>query len=234
MQSDVRETLTTQPSLQQSIDNTIAAVSAYAEQVPAVIVVHHLPDFTVMYMSPNGVQMLGRNWEELKGMNSDVYHDTFFNPEDAKHYVPKIAALLESNSDEVITFFQQVRTSRDREWDWYMSSIRILLRDDHNKPLLSINIAQKVDPENQFTAKAVRLLEENNFIRKHWQDFGKLGKREISVLRLLALGKTAPEISKELGISVATAETHRKNIKRKLKTSNMYELSQYARAFDLI
>src|SRR5688572_28610085 len=105
-----------------------------------------------------------------------------------------------------------------------MSSIKILLRDDQNRPLLSINIAQKVDPENQFTSKAVRLLEENDFIRRHWQDFGKLGKREVSVLRLLAFGKTAPEISKELNISVATAETHRKNIKRKLKTSNMYEL----------
>jgi DNA-binding CsgD family transcriptional regulator len=234
MDGGLSENPVSSATLQESIDKAIARVAEFSENFPAVIVIHHLPDFTVVYMSPNGVEMLGKKWEELKGLGSDAYHDQFFNPEDAKYYVPKISGLLESNSDETITFFQQVRTSRDREWDWYMSSIKILLRDDQNKPLLSINIAQKVDPENQFTTKAVRLLEENDFIRRHWQDFGKLGKREVSVLRLLALGKTAPEISKELSISVATAETHRKNIKRKLKTSNMYELSQYARAFNLI
>lgn len=231
---DTAASVVSTKSLKERIEETIASVAAYAAQLPAVVVVHHLPDFTVMYMSPNGVEMLGRKWEELDGMSSREYHDLFFNPEDARHYVPKITALLEANTDEVITFFQQVRTSRDREWDWYMSSIRILMRDDNNRPLLSINLAQKVDPENQFTAKAVRLLEENTFIREHFQDFARLGKREIAVLRLLALGHSAPEMAKILHISVATAETHRKNIKRKLKTTNMYELSQYARAFNLI
>jgi hypothetical protein len=48
------------------------------------------------------------------------------------------------------------------------------------------------------------------------------------------LGKSTTEIATELFISATTAETHRRNIKQKLNAPTIFELSQYARAFDLI
>jgi len=209
-------------------------IDLVAVNLPTAVIIHKLPELTIVYMSPLAARLLGKTVEELTGLDKDEYHDTYFNPDDAKHYLPKIIGMLERNTDETITFFQQVRTAKDRAWEWYLSSIRILLRDEDNNPVLSINIAQRVDPDNPFATKAVRLLEENDFIRNHFHEFAKLGKREVSVLRLLALGKSAPEVARTLGISVATAETHRKNIRAKLKIKNQYELSQYARAFDLI
>jgi DNA-binding CsgD family transcriptional regulator len=220
--------------LEDRIRRKVDEIAAVAPFLPSPIIIHRLPAFTVHYMSPPALQLLDRPWEEVKGLSKEEYHDTYFNPDDAEHYVPKIVSLLENNTDEVVTFFQQVRTAKDRQWEWYLSSIRILLRDAQNQPALSINIAQRVDPDNPFATKAVRLLEENDFIRNRYQDFAKLGKREVGVLRLLALGKSAPEIASMLHISVATAETHRKNIRKKLRSKNQYELSQYARAFDLI
>jgi DNA-binding CsgD family transcriptional regulator len=216
------------------IEQKIREVAVIADQMPAAVVIHQLPDFALRYMSPSALSGLGKQWHEMKGISQQDYHARYFNPEDTQDYVPRIIALLKNNTDEVVSFFQQVRTSKDREWDWYMSSIRILMRDPDNNPVLTINIAMKVDPGNRFTQKAVRLLEENQFIREHFQEFAKLGKRETAVLRLLALGKSAQEIAKELYISVATAETHRKNIRKKLKTTNSYELSKYAHAFNLI
>jgi len=53
-------------------------------------------------------------------------------------------------------------------------------------------------------------------------------------LRLLALGKTAQEIAAELFIATSTAETHRKNIRKKLEAYTNHDLVMYARAFDLI
>jgi DNA-binding CsgD family transcriptional regulator len=220
--------------LDESIRRKVEEIDRVATSLPTPVIIHRLPGFTVHYMSPLALQLLGRSWEELKDLSKEEYHDTYFNPDDAQDYTPKIIGMLESGSDDAITFFQQVRTAKDRQWEWYLSSIRILLRDSQHRPVLSINIAQRVDPDNPFATKAVRLLEENNFIRKHFLDFAKLGKREVGVLRLLALGKSAPEIGVALGISVATAETHRKNIRKKLGLKNQYELSQYARAFDLI
>jgi len=91
-----------------------------------------------------------------------------------------------------------------------------------------------VDREDPFIDKAQRLLEENSFIKKNYSRFAKLGAREREVLKLLALGKSISEIADELFISTATAETHRRNIRRKLEITSRYELFTYARAFSLM
>jgi two-component system response regulator NreC len=55
-----------------------------------------------------------------------------------------------------------------------------------------------------------------------------LSEREREVLRLLALGHTNQEISKQLYISVRTAETHRAHIMQKLRLTSRAELVRYA------
>lgn len=55
-----------------------------------------------------------------------------------------------------------------------------------------------------------------------------LSEREHDVLRLLALGHTNQEISKQLFISVRTAETHRAHIMQKLRLQTRAELVAYA------
>jgi two-component system, NarL family, response regulator NreC len=55
-----------------------------------------------------------------------------------------------------------------------------------------------------------------------------LSDREREVLRLLALGHTNQEISKELYISVRTAETHRAHIMQKLRLRTRADLVAHA------
>jgi two-component system response regulator NreC len=55
-----------------------------------------------------------------------------------------------------------------------------------------------------------------------------LSDREREVLRLLALGHTNQEISKQLYISVRTAETHRAHIMQKLRLTSRAALVRYA------
>jgi two-component system response regulator NreC len=55
-----------------------------------------------------------------------------------------------------------------------------------------------------------------------------LSDREREVLRLLALGHTNQEISKQLYISVRTAETHRAHIMQKLRLQTRADLVAYA------
>lgn len=55
-----------------------------------------------------------------------------------------------------------------------------------------------------------------------------LSRRELDVLRLLAMGKTNKEIADSLCISVNTATTHRKNISAKLGIRSVSGLSLYA------
>ena len=110
-----------------------------------------------------------------------------------------------------------MRTAADGRFDWYLNTCNVLLRDPSRAAILLITTALLVDPKDSFISKAGRLLEENAFIKSHYTKFGHLGAREKEVLRLLALGKTAQEIAAELFIATSTAETHRKNIRKKLR-----------------
>jgi DNA-binding CsgD family transcriptional regulator len=226
--------LTMQRPLTKSEQEIVNSISATANFIPGVIIIHDLPDFTVRYMSPYGLQLLRKEWDEIKGLSNEEYHKRFFNEEDAKEYVPKILDLLEKNHDEVISYFQQVRTSPTSDWDWYMSMTKILARDESQKPSLSITVAMKIDPQHYFTKKATRLLQENEFLKKNYSDFSKLTKREREILALMAKGKSTVEIAELLNISETTAETHRKNLRRKIDISSPYDIYMLAQAFNLV
>jgi two-component system response regulator NreC len=57
---------------------------------------------------------------------------------------------------------------------------------------------------------------------------GLLSKRQVEILKLVALGKTNQEIADELFIGKTTVETHRKNMIRILNLKGAGELLRYA------
>ncbi|MGY3214330.1 response regulator transcription factor [Mucilaginibacter sp. HD30] len=217
------------------IADAITRVAALAAELPCVVVLHDLRDWRVAWMSPRGLAQLGLTMDEITALTAEEYYSRYFNAEDAKDYVPKILGLLEQNNDgEICTFFQQVRFRVNEDWKWHMASARIFAHDAEGKPLLTITLAFPIDSMHHMSSKAARLLEENNFLRKNLHLFAELTKRERDVLKWIALGKSAAETADALFISINTVDTHRKNIRRKLNTNSSFELSQYARAFDLI
>jgi len=73
----------------------------------------------------------------------------------------------------------------------------------------------------------------DGFVRHHAEDeedsaFSVLSERERQVLQLLAEGNSTKEIASNLGVSVRTAETHRRNIMDKLDMRSVAELTKYA------
>ena len=73
----------------------------------------------------------------------------------------------------------------------------------------------------------------DNFVRNPPQDgsesaFRSLSERERQVLQLLSEGNATKEIADKLGVSVRTAETHRRNIMDKLDMRSVAELTKYA------
>jgi two-component system, NarL family, response regulator NreC len=65
-------------------------------------------------------------------------------------------------------------------------------------------------------------------------DIDGLTSRETEVLRLIALGLTSTEISKQLQVSRRTIDAHRRHIHRKLGLGKRSELVRYAIARNLI
>jgi DNA-binding CsgD family transcriptional regulator len=224
---------TTDRDLQQAAHEKITQLQSVEQLLPGVIIVHNLADDSIVYLSERGRKLLNVSLEEVRLPHFD-YHRRFFNQEDVPNYAPKVLSMLQRNDDEMVSFFQQVRGSATGDWRWYSSSIKILLRDKENKPLLAITIAVPVDAEHYFTPKIERLIQENTFLREKQFVFASLSKREKEVLRLLVMGHNSQEIAAVLHISEATAKTHRKNIRSKLNAASNYDLLQFAQAFNLI
>ncbi|MDO7877482.1 LuxR C-terminal-related transcriptional regulator [Hymenobacter sp. ASUV-10] len=216
------------------ITKKIAEIAAAADQYPTVVIIHHVPTQTVRYLSEWGLRLLGATLEELQALGP-AFSPTYFNPVESDEYMARVFQLMyESGVPDVHTFYQQVRTTEREGWSWYLTSMRRLLANDRGEPLLVIGLAIPLHPDNHFAAKVKRLIDENGFMRRHARLFATLSAREREVLRQLAVGKSAGEIAEELFISTETANTHRRNVRRKLAATTTFELAEYARAFDLI
>ncbi|WP_375419340.1 response regulator transcription factor [uncultured Hymenobacter sp.] len=217
------------------VDAIIAQIAATADQYPGVVIIFNDQADQVKYMSARGLRYLGTSMAALTEMGAG-YYPAFFNPDEAHEYVPKIVDLMRRNDpDHVVSFFQQVRTGPGRTFEWYLSTVKVLAQDPATgHPLLLICFACPIDRESHLTHKVQRLLDENNFLRHHQQQFARLTARERQVLACLAQGLSSPEIAERLFLSPQTVDTHRRNLRQKLQPATTAELTEYARAFDLV
>jgi len=220
--------------LQAQAREKITKLQLFEEEVPAIFIIHDVIHSSVVYMSKRGLDELGVTLDDIRLHHID-YHAKFFNPVDAETYVPKIIGLIERNkTDEIISYFQQVRKSPNLPWNWYMSSTKVFLRDKAGKPRLIITLAMPVETIHPITTKVEKLLEENAFLKKNYHLFITLTKREKQILALMAKGANSNEMAAQLNMSEATANTHRRNIRRKLNIQTNYDILRFAQAFDLI
>ncbi len=234
MEGHTQAGFTNRATIEHEIQRKIVELKTLEQDIPAVIIIHNVIDSTVVYMSPRGLKILGVTLDEVQKMGTE-YHTRFFNSEDAQVYVPKIFELLKkNNSHEIVTYFQQVRSTHEQEWTWFSSSTKVLLRNEQGSPVLTITIAIPIDPSHFLTAKVEKLLRENNFLRLNKHIFASLTKREKEILRLMALGYNSTEIGGQLHISQTTAATHRRNIRSKINAQTNYDITRFAQAFDLI
>lgn len=88
---------------------------------------------------------------------------------------------------------------------------------------------------NVFIDSVNKILSGNSFItgglttKKPEAGTDDLTDREKGILKQIVQGKTNKEIAEELFISDRTVDTHRTNIKRKLKLTSLSQLIQYAK-----
>lgn len=217
-----------------TVREKIKNFAPYAEMMPGVVVIHAIHDFSAVYMSSNGLQMLGIDLQELEQTGKD-YTSRFLNYDDMQPFLKTLKKLLERNDPgQTFPFFHQVKLVDREDWSWYLSSIRIFHQDDKGQPTHTISVSFPIDHSEKAINKAERLLAENSFSRKNLDKYRSLGKRPREVLKLVARGKTSAEIAEELCVSVETVNSHRKTIKRRLGISTAYGFTEYALAFDLI
>ncbi|PPL02161.1 helix-turn-helix domain-containing protein [Parapedobacter indicus] len=219
--------------IRRNITQKLTAFEAIADELP-VFIVHDVRDFSVVYLSSNGLKMLGATLEEVRQLGQG-YFTKFFNSNDVAFYLPKFMELLKADKNtKWFSFFQQVATGEERGFEWYLSAARPFIYDEKGKPLLSLTFALQLDPNHHLAEKAERLMEENLLLKDNYQRYASLTTRERELLQYIASGETAVETSSRVFISEKTLHTHRRNIKRKLGAKSQYDIIKFAQAFNLV
>lgn len=208
--------------------------AAFAEKVPGVTVIHEIDGFKPIFMTRNGLETLDLSKEELIALGAS-YSKRFFNSEFMEDYLNKLRSMIKEDEEhEIYTFFHQVQIPKKKQYEWYISSIKVFHCDENGNPSHTVTSAFRVQEFERASKKAERLLEESLFCKYNEDRFHSLSHRAKEVLKLVALGKTSAEIAEDLNISKDTVNTHRMNIKQKLQISSTYEFTEYALCFDLI
>ena len=100
--------------------------------------------------------------------------------------------------------------------------------EDHNdtiKTIIKVHAGEKVFPENLDGSIT------SSFMRRFIDPpiAVELSARELQVLKLIAGGKTNPQVATELNISPFTVKTHRQKLLQKLRACNTAQLISKAR-----
>lgn len=207
-------------------------VQLIADELPVVLIIHDIRNLNIVYMNRPGLEKIGITPAELQSMDQEQYFVRYFNTEDSNDYVPKIIHIIKSNTNDHVSYFQQVRTIK--EWQLFVSNTKVFSRNENGDPTHLITIAGMLDPSHHITTKVSRLMEEVSFLRNNSSLFSKLTRREKEVLKYMATGLNSGEIAERLFISSTTADTHRRNIRHKLNLKNNYDAVKFAQAFNLV
>lgn len=220
-------------SVQLEAVRKLTVLLAAADELP-VFIVHDVRDFSVVYMSPLGLELLGTTLTEVRQLRGE-YFTRFFNPADVEFYLPRFMEVLQKPIPaQWFSFFQQVATGKEKAFEWYLSASRPFVYDEQGAPLLALTFALQLDPNHHLAEKAERLMDENLFLKDNYQRFASLTKREKELLHYIALGYRTMEISERTHISEKTMRTHRRNIKRKIGAKTHYDIIKFAQAFNMV
>lgn len=216
-----------------NLEEKLAALRLVSDDLPIPIIVHHIPDYSVVYMNKVGLEILGVDLSELQSIDPNEYVARYFNQEDDAEYAVQLQQRLTHVSSDPVSFFQQVK-SKDGSWCLYASNIKVFFTDPEGNATHVVTTASPLDQKHHITIKINRLMDDVRFLRNNAMVFGKLSVREVEVLKLMAIGLSSTEISEKLFIALATVDTHRRNIRQKLLLKNNYDAVKFAHAFNLV
>lgn len=172
--------------------------------------------------------------DELIALKED-YKSIVLNDEIMVDYIQSLEKMFAREKEwNSYSIFHQVQLKNEKDYSWYVSSIKAFHKDENDHTTHTVTIAFPLGHFQHIPQKAEKLLKESLFSKTHLKKFLSLSPRAIEVLKLVATGKSINEISEELNISPDTVNSHRKLIKQKLNISSPYDFLKYARSYDLI
>ena len=193
--------------------------------VPAMLYTHENSVKTVNWCNRQMEDATGYTVAEMNSLGLEFFQRVM-HPDDFDLAV--IAQQSFKDNKSIFGGVLRIRKRDTEEWCWLVGMAIPFTRDAEGmvKEVICafVDLTMAMDTNDQL-AEAMR-----DVLRRHNDDLqNKLTPREMEILKLTVQGLNNKEIAGVLNLSRYTVETHRKNIRLKLKVRNTTELIALAR-----
>lgn len=203
----------------------IQSLEGLLNNVPAMLYTHQNSTKTVNWCNRYMEDVTGYTMAEMNSMGLDFFKD-IMHPDDFE-----LAVIAQQSFKENKNIFGGVLRFRKRgtdNWCWLAGIAIPYTRDEQGNVqeviCAFVDMTMAMDTNDQLTEAMLDVMR-----RKHEDLISKLTPREKEILKLSVKGLNNKEIAAALNLSRYTIETHRKNIRIKLKVRNTTELIALAR-----
>lgn len=215
--------------LERGITQARFTLEEICECLPGYFMMNSLDDLTTTFLSRNYEEYFSISREILNQIK-EVHLKKCYDPSSYKEIIPMLVCFgKEADPHKVVGYLNQLRQDERSEFRGHIGFAKIAPQFN-----CFITLLNPVDTFGSAAHKMSRLIDDNEFLRRNFRKFSQLSKREIEIIKLVALGTPRSEIAERLCISKHTLDNHRKNIRTKLEISTAAELFRYIRAFDLL
>ena len=216
-------------SLDKKIHQKAISLDDIGDLIPGILHINRKEDLAVDYMNENGLQIAGYTLDELRSLETEFF-DKHLNPVVTKYLMPKILHFYNLQDEtKTYSFLQEYRVDEKSEYEILFTTTKI-----YRQGAGLISIMQRMKNLENMVNKLEKLLEDSLFLKKNFERFSSLTKREKEILQLVALGIKRKDIADQLFISKHTYDNHRKHIREKLEIRSFSELIKYAEVFGLV
>ncbi len=202
------------------ITNELGLTKNMLNTVPAVIYIRDCRDQGIKWCNKTTEETFGFTREKIISLGRKFWKkiahpdDLYLAEQSSKYYAEN-----RPNFGGVV----RLKTTYNDEWRWFVGISTVFKKDGRGKPLetlvVFIDFTAALNTDSQIGEALRQVLNQ-----QHKKLIGELTKREKEIISLLVKGYNNNRIAQKLNVSHYTVETHRKNIRLKLKVSNTPEL----------
>ncbi len=195
------------------------------DEVPAILYASNNTKKTVYWCNSAMSDATGYSLEEMTSMGMEFFRQ-IMHPEDFS--LAETARQSFIAAKDVFGGVTRIRRKGATSWYWLVGLAKPFNRDEDGnvKDVICcfLDLTLAMDTNIQLSEAMREVLR-----RQNENQLNKLTPREKDVFALAVQGKNNKEIAAELNLSRYTVETHRKNIRLKLKVRNSTELVALAK-----
>lgn len=216
------------------LSNRIVEIDDIGDYLPGSVMVQDFGRMCNMYMNRTGCDYLRHSNEELMAMGPE-YFSRFFPMEEMIGLKRKLDGFVSTGDGAKLhSFFQRVRPDERSEYEWFLTTSRLMQAKDCVEQPRLIHVAVPMGVVGDVGRRIRNMVGEDEFFVKNYQRFNSLSLREKEIISYIVEGKSSMEIACLLYRSIHTVNSHRKNILQKLGVSSLAQLTKFAVCFELV